>query len=186
MRDLVPDNFPYTAQFCEENTWWLAKTLKEEGVDTAAMQVLLFSNPWKQIVMLNQKAAEQGQAIAWDYHVVLKLHHEGKDQVLDFDSLLPFPCDYDRYMKHSFPDQGVLPERYRSWVRVIPAEDYLKHFYSDRSHMRGVLPESEFPAWDMITPEHGITLQEYWDMEKKLSDGSYTCPLPSSDNVVRA
>ena len=184
MRDLVPDNFSYTAQFCEENIWWLAKTLKEEGVDPRAMQVLFFSNPRMQIVMLNQKAAQQGQLIAWDYHVVLKLHHAGKDLVLDFYTRLPFPCAYDSYIKHSFPDQGSLPEQYRSWMRVIPAEDYLKRFYSDRSHMRGILPESAFPAWDMIRPEHGIALQEYWDMEKKLPDGSYTCPILYSDNVI--
>jgi hypothetical protein len=36
----------------------------------------------------------------------------------------------------------------------------------------------------MIRPEHGISLQEYWDMEKKLPDDSYTCPIMYSDNLI--
>ena len=186
MRTIDRDKYPYTPLFCEENIWWLANSLREEGEDVSQMRVLFFSNRYKQIVMLNQLAANEGHPIIWDYHVVLQLEGADSDWVFDLDSRLPFPVQRVAYFQKTFPDQSSLPEQFRSWVRSIPADSYLEHFFSDRSHMVGKVPESEFPDWPVIQPEANnrrIALNEYWDMDKQLNDSSYTYSLNRRDST---
>ena len=186
MKDYRPDQFTYTALFCEENIWLLAQALAEEGQSVQNMRVLFFSNPWKQLAMSNQKAAPEKEVIIWDYHVVLEVKLDERTWIFDMDSRLPFPSDMEEYFIASFPDQSALPEQYRAWVRSIPADSYLRQFYSDRSHMLDRLPADQFPPYPIIQPENGterILLSDYWDMEKQLHDGSYTYQLSSSDET---
>jgi hypothetical protein len=180
MNDWHREAFRYTALFCEENIWWLARSLIDAGIDAAQMQVLLFANRWQTVILRNQVAATAGQAVAWDYHVVLSAVSDSTPLVLDFDTRLTFPTPYRNYFVDSFPPQSTLPERYRCWVRCIPAASYLAHFYSDRSHMIGRIAAADFPDYPIIRPAAGglaISLSEYRDMEKTLPDGSRVQPL---------
>ena len=183
MLDLQREHCRYTRYFCEENTWWLAKTLAEAGCPLRDLQVLLFSNPAESNLMLNQAAAEPERLAVWDYHVVLQAEIDGRCLILDFDTRLDFPAPCEDYLQRSFPPQSLLPEHLRSWVRRIPASNYLAHFYSDRSHMLDQLPQSQFPPYPIIQPEPGrqrISLAEYRDVHAELLDGSVALPLASA------
>ena len=164
----------YAPYFCEENIWWLAKSLLDSGTDAAHMTVLLFTNPTQSVALLNQRAAPQGRLITWDYHVVLQARlHDGM-YIFDFDTRLSFPSPSEDYLRHTFPPQTTLPDRYRAWVRSIPAATYLHRFSSDRSHMTGVIPQSEFPDYPpILAPKtEAIDLSAYRDLEASLDDGS--------------
>lgn len=160
----------YTPLFCEENIWQLAKRMLELGVAADSLSVLFFSNPDKQVVMFNQRRAGEQGYVVWDYHVVL----QAGDLIYDLDTLLPFPVSAADYFRASFPNQDSIAESYRAWVRVIPAQAFVDNFYSDRSHMQGMIADEEYPEWPAIMPTHGqaILLSEYWDMQRSLADGS--------------
>jgi hypothetical protein len=167
------DDFRYTPLFCEENIWWLAHDLIGRGCHPGNLQVLWFSNPAEGVLMLNQRAAAPGRPLAWDYHVVLQAVIGNTSQVFDFDSRLPFPTPFADYLRMSFPQQDLLPSSCRAWVRMVPAADYLAHFFSDRSHMLGRLPASAFPAYPVIRPAEGlavVTLADYRDMQHQIDD----------------
>ena len=167
--------FRYTPYFCEENIWWLARNLVDAGYDQSEMRVLLFSNPWQSVALMKQRASVQGGPVIWDYHVVLMVRTDNVQRILDFDTLLDFDASCSDYLLNTFPVQSGLPKHYRAWVRSIPASGYLEHFYSDRTHMRGHVPESEFPQYPVIRPafmESAISLDDYRDMEAELTDGS--------------
>ena len=147
----------------------------DAGYDQREMRVLLFSNPWQSVALMKQRASVQGGPVIWDYHVVLMVRTGNVQRILDFDTLLDFDASCPDYLRNTFPVQSGLPKHYRAWVRSIPASGYLKHFYSDRAHMRGHVPESEFPQYPVIRPavmESAISLDDYRDMEAGLPDGS--------------
>lgn len=159
--------FRYTPLFCEENIWWLARDMVDRGVAVGNLEVLLFSNPAQSVLMLNQQAAPPGRPVAWDYHVVLRAVLGDRLAVLDFDTRLGFPFGYRDYLARSFPQQVLLPEDYRAWVRAVPAADFLQRFASDRSHMRGRVPGAAFPGYPAIAPAAGAprtTLAQYRDI----------------------
>jgi hypothetical protein len=160
----------YTPLFCEENIWQLARSMLAGGAAPDALWVLFFSNPGKQVVMLNQRRAGVQDYVVWDYHVVL----QAGERIYDLDTLLPCPVSATDYLLNSFPDQAALAEPYRALVRCIPAGAFVERFYSDRHHMRGVIAENEFPPWPAMMPQHdhAIALSDYWDMQKGLDDGS--------------
>lgn len=176
--DAIPlrrEAFRYTPFFCEENIWWLARNLVDAGYDQREMRVLLFSNPWQSVALLKQRGTVPGAPVVWDYHVVLLARIGGVQRILDFDTQMDFDASCSDYLRNTFPVQSGLPKHYRAWVRSIPASGYLKHFYSDRSHMHGHVPESEFPEYPVIRPtvmESAISLDDYRDMEAELPDGS--------------
>jgi len=180
MSEFRRDEFRYTAYFCEENVWWAVRELSDRGFDTTCMQVLLFTNPSQSVVLLNQLAANEGLPVAWDYHVVLQARIDASALIFDLDSRLDFPTPLHAYLRNTFPDQAELPEHYRAWVRVIPAQSYLEHFFSDRSHMLGLMPTSEFPDYPIIRPATGIdaiSLDAYRDLHADLADGSCVLTL---------
>jgi hypothetical protein len=164
----------YTPLFCEENIWQLARQLVAEGVDPETLQVIVISNPQRQVVLFSQRNGGELGHVVWDYHVVLRRHDEAGDRLYDFDSLLPFPCDSRDYVAATFGLQDELEASLRATLRTIPAAEYLHRFYSDRSHMHGAVGAGAFPPWPAITPAHGqvVRLEAYWDMARPLPDGS--------------
>jgi hypothetical protein len=167
--------YRYTPYFCEENIWWLAREMAGTDEVDGRAWVCLFSNPSASIVVGNQRAVAPGELMAWDYHVVLGTLQKGTWQVYDFDSRLPFPVAWPTYFRATFPEQHLLPERWRSRMRLIPARSYCERFCSDRSHMVGRVAVSEFPPHPPICPEDArfaITLEAYRDLSRVLDDGS--------------
>lgn len=178
-RTLSINSYTYTALFCEENIWLLAKSLHTEGLPLESMQVLFLSNPAKQIVLFDQKSVPLGKAVVWDYHVILWAKTTKKSLIFDFDSRLPFPCPASQYVHSSFPNPQTLPEKFHFYIRQIPAANYLQQFYSDRKHMQNQIPVDQFPRYKAIqaNPTYsGIALQDYWDMDKQLEDKSKVYP----------
>lgn len=180
MIELLRENHRYTAYFCEENIWWLARDLESGGVDVSRMNVLFISNPAQSVVLFNQCMARQGDPLAWDYHVVLQARIDNANWILDFDTCLDFASPQSDYLANTFPLQEDLPPQYRAWARIVPAASFLRRFHSDRSHMFGKVPESEFPDYPAICPPAGvkpIDLGRYRDMTTLLDDGSVVQPL---------
>ncbi|MCB1785638.1 MAG: hypothetical protein H6953_06470 [Chromatiaceae bacterium] len=164
--DIPRDTLRYTPLFCEENIWWLARTLVDRGVDPGTLQVWFLTNHARSIVLLEQRAGK-GRALAWDYHVVLQASAGDGQWIFDFDSRLGFPVPIAEYLRRGFPRQAALPMRFRTWVRRVPAADYLVHFWSDRRHMRGRLRAHDFPGYPPIKAGRGVepvSLAEYIDM----------------------
>ncbi len=175
-------NYAYTPLFCEENIWQLVRRLVADGVDAAALQVIIISNPQRQVQLFKQRNASELGYVVWDYHVILRHRdrygdREGDgevDRIYVFDTTHPFPCNSLDYLKGTFGVQQKVPQTYRAQLRVIPAAAYLRNFSSSREHMNGQVPQEAFPPWEIITPDHAeaVRLDEYWDMTRQLQDGS--------------
>ncbi|OBZ75373.1 Protein N-terminal glutamine amidohydrolase [Grifola frondosa] len=123
--------------------------------------VVFISNSGQTVALWKQKARQD--VVVWDYHVVLILSPGTRPPiqdpggpaplartqvaaecgawVYDFDTVLPSPCGWLDYISGTFPyafdvaRAARLDEAYRSLFRIVPAEVYLDHFASDRSHM---------------------------------------------------
>jgi hypothetical protein len=152
----------YTPYFCEENIWKLGQSIKEDLFSD--FKVLFLTNPDKSIALLNQKAVPEDEFVIWDYHVIL---HDTKNRLIfDFDTRLNFQTDIEVYFPETFLDQRILPENLRCSIRVISLTTYLKHFYSDRSHMlKEGKPIQELPKWPAIKKKPPLSLQYLWDLK---------------------
>ncbi|KAI9262028.1 N-terminal glutamine amidase-domain-containing protein [Sporodiniella umbellata] len=132
------DDCIYTKQYCEENIYMMCRMINDEYPDEIyQFNVVFIINPDKKIPIWKQKAGTGDDPVVWDYHVIM-LYNEGNDDlsVYDFDTVLPFPCDAQEYIKESFKPQYRLRDEYERFFRVIPAHVYLENFSSDRSHMK--------------------------------------------------
>lgn len=171
------EQFAYTARFCEENIWRLGHQLASHGVPVGAMQAVILSNPARRIAMLQQRAAPPGKLVVWDYHVLLLLSDGQGEQVLDFDTCLPFVSSRHDYAAASFIPPAQLPRDYQPLLRLIPMAEYLARFSSDRHHMRDAAgrelvpfpPQPPILAGASAAP---ITLLDYLDMARVLSGHS--------------
>ncbi len=148
----------YTRLFCEENIWKLIAFLNDAGQSAThyiPIDVLFLINPQRSVAIYQQKAVTEGQLMIWDYHVILSARHEsGTSQqpivIFDFDSRLPFPTPITDYFNATFANWHVLPDTLRPQIRSIPANEYLQGFDSDRSHMKGLIKDSEYPEYPEI------------------------------------
>lgn len=178
--DIKRRDCAYTALFCEENVWLLARKLVEQGWSVDALQVLLFTNAAQQVLLFNQRVARPGQAAIWDYHVVLRAIEDDADWLLDQDTRLPFPVATKTYLQATFPAGQHRDSGLAAKVRVIPATSYLQRLSSDRSHMLGRAPRSAFPRYPPIVPDPSarpITLSQYRNIDALLDDGSRVLAL---------
>ncbi len=156
----------YTPLFCEENIWQLAQRQVAQGVDAASLQVIMISNRQRQVALWSQRRAGKAGYVVWDYHVVLRRHDGELDLIYDFDTRLAMPCPSSDYFSATFGVQRAVAAPFQATLRLIPADEYLYRFSSDREHMRGFIYDEAYPPWPMITPGHGgvIRLDEYWSM----------------------
>lgn len=168
-------DYTYTPLFCEENIWLLCQSLISMDISADEISVLFLSNINKEIIILNQRFTSSQEAIAYDYHVILKYQpHDDETLVFDFDTRLPFPVEWKTYQLQSFPDQVSLPASQRMMIREIPSDEYLRCFSSDRSHMTH-LPLSEHPSYECIRakdPDCNIDINDYWNMGKQIKGTS--------------
>ena len=163
-------SFTYTSLFCEENIWLLINSLKslkksDENIET--LDVLFISNKSKSVVLFEQKSAIDHQPVIWDYHVILTARINNNVYALDFDSHCEFPILINEYFKRTFSPAQNVPKQYLPLIKTFKSDYFLNHFYSDRSHMKGIIPESKFPDYSIIQPAQGLerlTLQECFDL----------------------
>jgi hypothetical protein len=180
MPNFARADFRYTAYFCEENAWWLARDLLARGQPPGALSVWFLVNRDCQVAMTQQRAAPPGALMCWDYHVIVRCRDRHADLILDFDTRLDFACETGDYLLRSFPRQSLLPAEYRASVREVAASDFVARFASDRSHMQGQLDPSAFPPYPPIRPAdpgRAIDLADYRDPAKTLDDGSEVVPI---------
>jgi hypothetical protein len=149
--------------YCEENVWRLAyrrlfgsttettETTKDASIiidkENEQFYVVFVSNDERCCPMNNQRASKKPNELCfWDYHVILiqcsKLNVKKKSiifsQVLDMDSRLSYPCTLDDYLNGTFKLDFIdnkASKKYSPKFRVVRAELFLPHFYSDRMHM---------------------------------------------------
>ena len=170
MNQYKKSDYCYTSLFCEENIWHLARSLIDEAIKEEDIHILFLTNKNKQIAIFNQLSAEPKQPVIWDYHVILMVKIEGVHYIFDFDTRLDFITSYEFYIKNSLPDNII--SLYQSQFRIIPAKTYLQYFYSDRSHMKGVISESLFPNYPTILSDsdNKIDLKDLLDIEKNIEN----------------
>jgi len=141
------EDYLYQSAYCEENIWHLCQheALKNSYV------VFIFSEG-DSFPMLSQRAANTPSLpVFWDYHVVL-LSLAEENQIFDFDTTLPFNTNVDTYFRHSFIVNSLLDKRERPMFRIIPSNEFISLFSSDRSHMKK--PSGAWyappPTWPLI------------------------------------
>lgn len=128
--------YKYHPYYCEENIWHLAQELVSILKNT---KVIFISNTIQRVELYYQQATDTSyQGIVWDYHVVLLGMQQNKWMIYDLDTFLPCPAPAIEYLSLTFPystreyqERGTEP-----LFRLINANEYLKNFSSDRTHMR--------------------------------------------------
>ncbi|KAB2013088.1 hypothetical protein ERO13_D09G118100v2 [Gossypium hirsutum] len=176
---LQPNNldaslFNHTPFYCEENVYFLCKKLCSSEIADAQgsdLFVVFISNDNKQIPLWHQKASHRADGvILWDYHVICVQRKKdgGTHLVWDLDSSLPFPCPLATYVSETIRPSFQLFSEFQRFFRVVHAPLFLRHFASDRRHMKD--SEGNFtaqpPPYEPIVAEDGSVhnLNEYMEI----------------------
>lgn len=138
----------YQPFWCEENVWHLA----QGGlVDAEERWVWIVSGPSGRVACWQQRAAKEGEALLWDYHVVLAAR-AADWQVWDLDTRLGAPVPAQQWLRETFPVPQLVPARFQPRFMPVEAERYVAGFDSDRAHMK--IGRGEFlkppPPWAPI------------------------------------
>ncbi|XP_046462418.1 protein N-terminal glutamine amidohydrolase-like [Daphnia pulex] len=162
----------YTSCYCEENVWHVCKYVKENHPGLLDKCVAVFISNEKQTIPLwsqKQSTDEKGLVI-WDYHVIFIYHaKENYFDVYDLDTTLPFPCSFEEYKTKALGLDHDLQTQFQRYFRVIPAEQYLTRFASDRSHMikdaKWLKPPPNYPP--IFTATSANNLNDFISMSSR-------------------
>jgi hypothetical protein len=178
---------PYAPMWCEENIW---QRVVGATVDLARRHVVFISNASRTVACWSQRAAPPGEAVVWDYHVVLLTRGEGGVAIEDPDCTVGERLPFAAWRRATFPLGDALPAALRPRFRVAPAALWLADFASDRSHMRGadggwLAPP---PPWEAPRPPGAEaaphTLPAWWDVVSVDSARGITCDLKGLERFV--
>ncbi|XP_077207673.1 protein N-terminal glutamine amidohydrolase [Paroedura picta] len=175
----------YTSCYCEENVWKLCECIRsQDRYPLEEFHAVFISNDRRMVPLWKQKSRGGNQPVIWDYHVIL-LHVSSGNQnfIYDLDTVLPFPCPFDTYVKEAFKSDDILEPGFRRKVRVVRADLYLKTFASDRSHMKDasgnwLQPPPLYPC--ITTADFKMNLDDFISMNPGVGWGSV---LPLSEFV---
>ena len=144
--------FRHQPFWCEENIWHLAG---DPAIGLGERHVLILTGQDGEVACWAQRAApDPGSPVLWDYHVVLALHTApGTWQIWDLDTHLGHPLPVSTWLTGTFRHQNQIPLSFRPRFALIPAADYRRDLYSDRSHMRTPTGgwQQPPPPWPAIT-----------------------------------
>ncbi|MEZ4271868.1 MAG: hypothetical protein R3C68_10705 [Myxococcota bacterium] len=159
--------FKYQPYYCEENAWWLCQ---HPNLGDVMRWVVFISNTQRACLMWQQRAAQLGSPILWDYHVVVMT----PGLIWDLDTRLATPAGAGEYLQQTFLHlsnsyAAEVPQNhlYAPQFRVVAAADYIGMLQTDRSHMRqsdGTWRHPPPPWPPMNTPGHPSNLQSFIDM----------------------
>ncbi|PAA66389.1 hypothetical protein BOX15_Mlig008920g1, partial [Macrostomum lignano] len=139
---LSRDEFVHTACYCEENVYHLIRQLR------AVPSALFISNPARLAPVWCQRASSRPDGLVfWDYHVVAIDGSQNPPLVYDLDSKLDFPCSLPLYFEHALRPNSLVdqllarpmserPGRLHRRYRLVSGQNLMRHFASDRRHMR--------------------------------------------------
>ncbi|XP_075070131.1 protein N-terminal glutamine amidohydrolase [Mixophyes fleayi] len=167
----------YTSCYCEENVWKLCEYIRDESRHPLEEFYAVFlSNEEKMIPIWKQQSGKRDDPVIWDYHVIL-LHvcSGGQRFIYDLDTVLPFPCVSDVYIKEALRSERNIPKDLRRKLRLVRADEFLKTFASDRSHMKD--PDNKWkqppPAYQCIhTAESSMNLDDFISMDPQVGYGT--------------
>ena len=98
--------------------------------------MILFSK-FQEVPLWRQRAGrDEEKLVIWDYHVIFISKPDERCLVFDLDSDLPFPTYFHKYVTETFRTDAILNPEYHRFFRVIPAQEFLQTFASDRRHMK--------------------------------------------------
>jgi protein N-terminal glutamine amidohydrolase len=144
--------FRHQPFWCEENIWHLAG---DPAIGPGERHALFITGQAGEVACWAQRAAPDPTIpVRWDYHVVLAVRLAPGDwQIWDLDSHLGHPLPATIWLTGTFRHQTRIPPSFRPRFALIPATDYRRDLYSDRSHMR--TPTGDWqqprPPWPAIT-----------------------------------
>ncbi|CAK8698011.1 protein N-terminal glutamine amidohydrolase-like [Clavelina lepadiformis] len=189
-KELIKSIFPqkdeciYTKCYCEENVWMLCNhVLKNHKNLLQQFYVIFVSNENKAVPLWAQKSrTDITKPVIWDYHALLLFvegsEYEGEHAyILDLDSVLPFPTKLSIYCQEAFRPDILLKTEFKQYLKLIPADTYLKTFSSDRSHMKKAEGDWFFPppSYECIfTEQSTMNLNEFMDMSQSLYGTVYS------------
>ncbi|PHT54500.1 Protein N-terminal glutamine amidohydrolase [Capsicum baccatum] len=121
------------------------------------------------IPLWHQKASQRAEGvILWDYHVICvqkKRDEKSSSLVWDLDSSLPFPSPLGTYVAESIRPSIQIFSEFKRFFRVVHAPIFLRHFASDRRHMKDSAGNwiAEPPSHEAIVAKDGAVhnLNEY-------------------------
>ena len=145
--------------WCEENCWHLAA---DPLVGPGERLVLFVSGTGGNVACWGQHAAAPGEAVLWDYHVVVAVGGADGWQVWDLDTRLGCPLPAAAWIAGTFPRPTQVVPRFQPRFLVLAAEDYRRDLTSDRGHMRDARGgwQRPLPAWPLIAGG-GVPLADY-------------------------
>lgn len=156
------ETFKYTANFCEENIWHLC-----QNSDLAAYTktVLIISNSYRNCPLWHQQSAIGAEPVRWDYHVILLAASAEKSLIYDFDSTLDLPSPLEVYLNLTFRPGTPNWEEDKPLFKAIASHDFIRCFYSDRSHMIDGEGDWKFapPNWPLINNKEELPLPALLD-----------------------
>ncbi len=182
MNEFKRHSYTYTPLFCEENIWKLIEsfyTNKQHTPIATPVDMIFIINRSNSVGIFNQRASKSQQPVIWDYHVILSAFVEQQPVIFDFDSHCAFPATILSYFTATFPQKSPLKDQYQPRLKAFPAKTGYELFSSDRSHMKGVIPASEFPAYDIIQPlgsSQKLSLRTCIDINHKTPDSKLFMP----------
>jgi hypothetical protein len=151
--------FAYQPFYCEENAFLLV-----EALDVPKRYALFVTNAARTVAIWRQRLAVSRRGpVVWDYHVVAVTLEP--PLVWDLDTTLPVPCPLDEYVACSFRSDGLASPELAPRFRLVPEDELLLGFASDRRHMRDELDRYREPPppWPLIGSGH--TLDQFLDLE---------------------
>ncbi|WMV23849.1 hypothetical protein MTR67_017234 [Solanum verrucosum] len=116
-----------------------------------------------EIPLWHQKASQRAEGvILWDYHVICvqkKRNENSSSLVWDLDSSLPFPSPLGTYVADSIRPSIQIFSEFKRFFRVVHAPIFLRHFASDRRHMKDSAGNwiAEPPSHEAIVAEGKCT-----------------------------
>ncbi|XP_005111433.1 protein N-terminal glutamine amidohydrolase [Aplysia californica] len=167
----------YTACYCEENVWKLCALVKDSCPEEEfnKCSCVFISNDKRQIPLWHQRAGKNPERlVVWDYHVIMVYNEKESPLVYDLDTELSFPCHLKEYAAAGIGDEKSMHSKYKRMFRVIPGQEFLSTFASDRSHMLDkeggwMSPPPDYPP--IKTEASSNNIQEFISMDKSVKHG---------------
>lgn len=168
----------YTRCYCEENVYLLCQRIERlaaaEKSDWKCYAVFI-SNELERCPVWRQRAAADDDApCIWDYHVVCYCVSEKCERavVVDLDTTLPVVCRAVTYVEEALMPTLKLPAAQDLYpkLRIVPGPIFLRHFASDRRHMRRPNDDDSGRQWIAPPPPYaplcGQLAKRPWNLDE--------------------